>query len=77
MRMELIQPFINAADAVLATCLQCETRMGDVSMEEDTYRRKGVAAIVHVHGDYGIQPHPSRRGVDGHHHAADGGHRGG
>ncbi len=51
MKMELIQPFINAADAVLATCLQCETRMGDVSMEEDAYRRKGVAAIVKVHGD--------------------------
>ena len=41
MRMELIQPFINAADAVLAESLQCETRIGDVSMEEETYRRKG------------------------------------
>ncbi len=51
MRMELIQPFINAADAVLAASLQCETRMGDVSMEEDAYRRKGVAAIVNVTGD--------------------------
>ena len=51
MKMELIQPFINAADAVLATCLQCETRMGDLSMEEDAYRRKGVAAIVNVQGD--------------------------
>ena len=36
MRMELIQPFINAADAVLAESLQCETRIGDVSMEEET-----------------------------------------
>ncbi len=51
MRMELIQPFINAADAVLAASLRCETRMGDVSMEEETYRRKGVAAIVRVSGD--------------------------
>jgi chemotaxis protein CheX len=51
MKMELIQPFINAADAVLATCLQCQTRIGDVSMEENAYRRKGVAAIVKVQGD--------------------------
>ena len=51
MRMELIQPFINAADAVLAEALQCPTRMGDVSMEVEAYRRKGVAAIVVIHGD--------------------------
>ena len=51
MRMELIQPFINAADAVLAESLQCETRIGDVSMEEETYRRKGIAAIIEIAGD--------------------------
>lgn len=51
MRMELIQPFINAADAVLAECIQCQTQIGDVSMEEDAYRRKGVAAIVKITGD--------------------------
>lgn len=51
MKMELIQPFINSADAVLAQSLQCETRIGDVSMEEETYRRKGVAAIVEITGD--------------------------
>jgi len=51
MKMELIQPFINSADAVLAQSLQCETRVGDVSMEEETYRRKGVAAIVEINGD--------------------------
>lgn len=51
MRMELIQPFINAADAVLAETLQCTTRVGDVSMEEEVYRRKGVAAIVNISGD--------------------------
>lgn len=51
MRMELIQPFINAADAVLAETLQCATRMGDVAMEVEAYRRKGVAAIVVIHGD--------------------------
>lgn len=51
MRMELIQPFINAADAVLAETLKCTTRIGDLSMEEETYRRKGVAAVVAIQGD--------------------------
>ncbi len=51
MRMELIQPFINAADAVLAETLSCNTRIGDVSMDEETYRRKGMAALINVHGD--------------------------
>jgi chemotaxis protein CheX len=51
MKMELIQPFINAADAVLAETLQCPTRIGDVAMEEEAYRRKGTAAIVNIHGD--------------------------
>lgn len=51
MKMELIQPFINSADAVLAESLQCETHIGDVSMEENTYRRKGVAALIEVVGD--------------------------
>jgi chemotaxis protein CheX len=51
MKMELIQPFINAADAVLAESLHCETRVGDVNMEEEVYRRKGVAALVDISGD--------------------------
>src|SRR5689334_9561321 len=51
MRMELIQPFINAADAVLAQTLQSPTKVGDVSMDEDAYRRKGVASLVTVNGD--------------------------
>src|SRR5437868_339837 len=51
MKMELIQPFINSADAVLAESMQCETHVGDVSMEEETYRRKGVAALVEIAGD--------------------------
>ncbi len=51
MRMELIQPFINAADAVLAETLRCRTRIGDLTMEEETYRRKGVAAVVTIKGD--------------------------
>ena len=51
MKMELIQPFINAADAVLAEGLQCSTTVGNLSMEEETYRRKGVAAFIWVTGD--------------------------
>lgn len=51
MKMELIQPFINAADAVLAGTLRCNTRIGDVSMDEVVYRRKGMAALVNVSGD--------------------------
>jgi chemotaxis protein CheX len=51
MRMDLIQPFINAADAVLAETLQGPTRIGDVTMEEEAYRRKGVASLVTIKGD--------------------------
>lgn len=51
MKMDLIQPFINAADAVLAETLQCPTKIGDVAMEEEAYRRKGTAAIISIEGD--------------------------
>jgi chemotaxis protein CheX len=51
MKMELIQPFINAADAVLAEALQCPTHVGDVTMDEEAYRRKGVASVVTIKGD--------------------------
>lgn len=51
MRMELIQPFINAADAVLAESLQGSTRIEDVSMEPEVYRRKGIAAKIVIRGD--------------------------
>ena len=51
MRMELIQPFINASDAVLAETLKSPTRMGDLSMDQDAYRCKGMAALVGVTGD--------------------------
>jgi chemotaxis protein CheX len=51
MKMELIQPFINSADAVLAESMQCDTHIGDVSMEEETYRRKGIAALIEITGD--------------------------
>jgi chemotaxis protein CheX len=51
MKMELIQPFINAADAVLAQGLQGPVSIGSISMEEETYRRKGVAALIWLTGD--------------------------
>ncbi len=51
MRMELIQPFINAADAVFAESLQGPTKIVDLEMDQDTYRRKGVAALVAIKGD--------------------------
>jgi chemotaxis protein CheX len=51
MRMELIQPFINAADAVFAESLQAPTKIADLTMDENTYRRKGVAALIAIKGD--------------------------
>jgi len=51
MKMELIQPFINAADAVLSQGLQSPMFIGNLSMEEESYRRKGVAALVWLTGD--------------------------
>jgi chemotaxis protein CheX len=51
MRIELIQPFINATDAVLAEMLQGPAKVTEVAMEEEVYRRKGVAARVSIHGD--------------------------
>ncbi|MBV9087887.1 MAG: chemotaxis protein CheX [Acidobacteria bacterium] len=50
MKMDLIQPFINAADAVLAETLHGPAHMFDVSMDEFAYRRKGVAAMVQIEG---------------------------
>jgi chemotaxis protein CheX len=51
MKMELIQPFINAADAVLAQGLQSPMSIGNLTMEEEAYRRKGVAALIWLSGD--------------------------
>lgn len=51
MKMELIQPFINAADAVLAETLKAQVQIGDVNMDEEAYRRKGMAALITIHGD--------------------------
>jgi chemotaxis protein CheX len=51
MKMELIQPFINAADAVLSQGLQAPTTIGNLTMEEEAYRRKGLAALIWLTGD--------------------------
>ena len=51
MKLEIIQPFINAADAVLGQSLRCTTRMDDVCMDTAEYRRHGVAAVVSLYGD--------------------------
>jgi chemotaxis protein CheX len=51
MKMGLIQPFINAADAVLSQGMNSPIEIGNLTMEEDAYRRKGVAAMVELSGD--------------------------
>ncbi|HVO60945.1 MAG TPA: hypothetical protein VMT53_08410, partial [Terriglobales bacterium] len=51
MKMELIQPFINAADAVLSQGLSGTTKVGNLTMEEHAYHRKGVAGMIAVTGD--------------------------
>jgi len=51
MKIELIQPFINSTDAVLAEMLQGEVEVTTVAMNEEVYKRKGVAASVAIRGD--------------------------
>lgn len=50
MRMDLIQPFIDSLDAVLAEMMQAPSTVADLSMEEDGYRTKGLAAVVTFKG---------------------------
>ncbi len=51
MKLEIIQPFINAADAVLGHNLQCLTRVDELSMDTHSYRKHGIAATVTLSGD--------------------------
>lgn len=51
MKMQLIQPFISAADAVLSQSLNGPTTVADLSMEQEGYRRKGVAALIAISGE--------------------------
>jgi chemotaxis protein CheX len=46
MKMDLIQPFIGSLDAVLAEMMGAPATIADVTMEEEGYRRKGLAAVV-------------------------------
>jgi chemotaxis protein CheX len=51
MRMELIQPFINAADAVLSETLACPITVSDISMNEEAYERRATASLIEISGD--------------------------
>jgi chemotaxis protein CheX len=51
MNMELIQPFINSLDAVISETMGCTARIADVTMEQGSYQRSGVAALVVLSGD--------------------------
>jgi chemotaxis protein CheX len=51
MRMTLIQPFINSADAVLAQGLESPISIENLTMEEEAYRSKGIAAEVCLTGE--------------------------
>jgi chemotaxis protein CheX len=51
MRMELIQPFINAADAVLTETLACPISVSDISMSEEAYQRRATASMIEITGD--------------------------
>ncbi len=51
MKLEIIQPFINAADAVLGHNLRCSTHIDELRMDTRAYRKHGIAATVEVHGD--------------------------
>jgi len=46
MKIDLLQPFIGSLDAVLAELLKAPVTIADVTMEEEAYRRKGIAAVV-------------------------------
>jgi chemotaxis protein CheX len=50
MRMDLIQPFIGSLDAVLAEMMETPAKIADLTMEEEGYRKKGLAAVVMFKG---------------------------
>lgn len=51
MKMDLIQPFINSLDAVIAETMGCSAEIADVTMEEGHYQRTGIAALVVISGE--------------------------
>src|SRR5581483_9140110 len=50
MKMDLIQPFIGSLDSVLAQMTGAPVTIADVTMEEEGYTRKGIAAVVVFQG---------------------------
>lgn len=50
MKMDLIQPFIGSLDAVLAEITKAPVSIADLTMEEEGYRRRGLAAVVAFQG---------------------------
>jgi chemotaxis protein CheX len=46
MKMDLIQPFIGALDAVLADMMHAPATIVGLAMEENGYRKKGLASVV-------------------------------
>jgi chemotaxis protein CheX len=51
MKMQLIQPFISAADCVLASALQGPAKIGDLSMDEGGFHLHGCAVRILIHGE--------------------------
>ena len=51
MRMDLIQPFINSTDAVLAQALESAVTVENLTMEQEGYKRRGIAAEVCLKGE--------------------------
>jgi len=51
MRMDVIQPFINSTDAVLAQALESSISIENLTMDAEAYHRKGVAAEVCLTGE--------------------------
>jgi chemotaxis protein CheX len=46
MKMDLIQPFIGSLDAVLSEMMQAPATIVNLTMENEGYRKKGLAAEV-------------------------------
>jgi chemotaxis protein CheX len=50
MKMDLIQPFVGSLDTVLAEMMREPAKIVDLVMEEDGYRKRGLAAEVTFKG---------------------------
>lgn len=50
MKMDIIQPFVNAVDSVIAEIMGCPAQISDITMEAADQRQNGVAALVSFGG---------------------------